>query len=124
MATQTIMQADLDRAYNGSWYFIAGTGGDLGEWLDGYERLLRENHVGTPTGWYRTTGAEVNAYAESKGGNGDPFQPDLMCLLFPLDGMSTGRLASFKLRMQDRWFDDVIDNMVRHADPDYEGWAS
>lgn len=112
---------DLDQAYQGSYYFIAGAGGDLSEWTEGYEKLLREQEIGTPSTWYRTVGAAVNRYAERRGGfgfqldKGDDFQDDLTILLFPLDGLHPGRLAMFKLAMQDRWFDDVVDNMVRRG---------
>lgn len=109
--------ADLDRAYQGSWYFIAGCGAPLDEWTTGYEDLLAEEEIGKPSAWYQVSGETVNRYAE-QGGNiisyHYAFQSDIACLLFPLDRLHTGRLAIFKILMQDRWFDDVIDNMRRH----------
>jgi hypothetical protein len=104
---------DLQRAYNESWYFVAGCGGDLVEWVKGYETLLTRQKIGKPVGWYRTTGAVVNEFAGASfiERRGNPFQPDTVCLLFPLDGLNAGRLAIFKLRMEDRWTDDVVDNM-------------
>jgi hypothetical protein len=106
---------ELDLAHEGSWYFIAGAGGDLQEWVDGYTGMMREGGIGEPKEWWQASGALVNEYA---GANfleqrGDPFQPDVTCLLFPLIDLDISRLALFKLRMQDRWFDDVIDNMRR-----------
>jgi hypothetical protein len=101
--------ADLDAAYDGSWYFIAGTGGDLTEWTNGYEQALAVHECGKPKVWFQTTGAAVNAKAGAS--NVNPYADDLTCLLFPLDGLDVGRLALFKVAMQDRWFDDVIDNM-------------
>jgi hypothetical protein len=103
-----IRKADPKAAYDGSWYFVAGCGGDLNEWVDGYTKMLEEQGMGKPIGWYQMTGAEVNAFA---GENDNPFPDDLTCLLFPLDDLHVGKLAMFKIRMQDRWFDDVIDNM-------------
>jgi len=106
-----VMQTDLQAAHSGSYYFIAGCGGDLDEWVTGYTEELETSEIGTPVVWYRTTGAEVNAHA------GEDLKPtaylpeDLVCLLFPLDGLDVSRLAMFKIRMHDRWFDDVIDNM-------------
>ena len=38
-------------------------------------------------------------------------KPGLTFLLFPLTDLNTGKLAMFKMRMQDRWFDDIINNM-------------
>lgn len=101
---------ELQVAYDGSYYLISGAGGNLKEWVDGYEDMLNEAGIGKPVKWFQTTGAAINLYA---GGNFDPFPLDLTCLLFPLDGLDVGRLAIFRLQMQDRWFDDVIDNMRR-----------
>lgn len=107
--------ADLKAAYEGSYYFIAGTGDPLEEWITGYEGLLKEQEIGTPKQWLKTNGATINGFAaQKKGGliaSDDQFQGDLTCLLFPLDGLHGGRLAMFKIQMQDRWFDDVIQNM-------------
>lgn len=106
-------QKQLDKAYRGSYYFIAGVGGDVAEWVDGYEELLEKEEIGKPTQWYITSGAAVNSFA----GNipcpeRDYFQEDLTILMFPLDGLSAG-LPLFKFKMEDRWFDDVIQNMRR-----------
>jgi hypothetical protein len=108
----------LGTAYEGSWYFIAGAGGDLAEWTKGYEDLMVEAGIGKPKKWYRTVGAAINRYAERGGfavAHTDTFRDDLPCLLFPLDGLDIGKLAVFKVRMEDRWFDDVIENMRRVA---------
>lgn len=110
-----VPEADLQVAYDGSWYCIAGAGGELSEWTVGYEKLLASEDIGKPTGWFQTTGAAVNAFAERKHGGllvaRDAFQDDLVILLFPLDGLVVGTLAITKILMEDRWFDDVIDNM-------------
>ena len=109
-------KAGLGMAYEGSYYFIAGAGEPLEEWVTGYHGLLAEEDIGTPREWFKTTGALVNDFAFPGGWlstNPNCFQPDLTILLFPLDGLHGGKLPLFKLRMQDRWFDDVIDNMRR-----------
>jgi len=107
--------ADLKAAYEGSYYFITGAGGDLSEWVSGYNGMLVEQEIGTPTEWLQTNGATVNNFANQKKGGpiqyNDQFPGNLTCLLFPLTGLNGGRLAIFKLQMQDRWFDDVIQNM-------------
>lgn len=108
MTTATIPTADLHAAYQGSWYFIAGCGGDLSEWTDGITNALTSRGIGAPSAWYVTTGQAVNDYAQA---TNDPFPPELVCLLFPLEGLDVGKLALFKLAAGDRWFDDVIDNM-------------
>lgn len=106
-----IQEADLAAAKAGSWYFIAGCGGDLQEWVEGYTKELQEAEIGTPKQWFQTTGAAVNTFKGMSYGDRDAFDPTLTCLLFPLDGLDVGRLAMFKLRWQDRWFDDVLANM-------------
>lgn len=110
---------DLNEAEQGSYYTILGAGGDLNEWVEGYEKLLKEQEIGQPVAWYSTTGEAVNEYANPARWQ-DAFQSDLTILLFPLDGLNVGRLAMFKLQMQDRWFDDVVQNMRARVD-DEEG---
>ena len=110
-----IDKADLGFADAGSWYTIVGAGGDLQEWVDGVEKLLAEKGIGKPTAWYQTSGKDVNEYARPTR-NQDAFQEDLTFLMFPLDGLKVGKLAVFKLAMQDRWFDDITANMRGLAD--------
>ena len=107
----------LEQAYRGSWYCIAGVGGDPQEWVAGYNAWLAEAEVGQPTRWLLATGAQVNAYAQQGGDVAEPatFRDDLTLLLFPLDGLNVSRLAMFKIAHGDRWLDDVIDNMRRAA---------
>lgn len=111
MTTRQIEKADLVDAQDGSWYFIAGCGGSLDEWIEGYEKALAEQEIGKPVAWYWTTGAEVNELKGMHYGDRDAFPADLTCLLFPLDGLSVGKLAMFRIAWQDRWFDDVLANM-------------
>ncbi|MFN8048519.1 MAG: hypothetical protein U0P48_08090 [Ancrocorticia sp.] len=99
-------------AYQGSHYTICGAGGDLNEWVEGYNKLLAEEGIGTPTYWAQTTGENINNYAATHGTVTDPFPADLTVLTFPLEGLHLGKLALFRLRMEDRWFDDIIDNMT------------
>lgn len=101
---RVMTREDVAKAYEGSYYFIAGTGGDLQEWVNGYNGLMRENEIGEPVEWLQVTGAVINLFALDKKGKVRPEDQ------FP-DDLAVGRLAIFKLQMQDRWFDDVIDNM-------------
>ena len=43
-----IAKANLQEAYNGSYYTILGAGGDLQEWVDGYNQMLAEEGIGKP----------------------------------------------------------------------------
>lgn len=107
---RTLVSQDLQAAYDGSFYTICGAGGDAQEWVEGYEKALEHEGIGKPVEWLQTSGACINLFA---GDNHDPFSDDLNILLFPLEGLEVGKLAMFKLAMQDRWFDDIIDNMRR-----------
>ena len=98
----------LDKAYNGSYYTIIGAGGNLDEWKNGYQELLNKEGIGTIKEWITFTGADMNNKYQLKGDNAYP--NDLTFLAFPLDGLNIGKLAIFKLRMKDRWFDDIVDN--------------
>lgn len=100
----------LVMADEGSFYTIIGAGGDLQEWVDGYNQWLAEEEIGRPIKWFMTTGQQVNEYARPSNRD-DMFPADLTFLLFPLDGLHVGKLAIFKLTHQDRWFDDVVANM-------------
>lgn len=44
--------------------------------------------------------------------NNNEFKNDLKFLAFPLDGLNVGKLAMFKLKMGDRWSDDIIANSI------------
>ena len=104
--------ANLDTAFKGSYYTILGAGGDLNEWVAGYNEMLRDGGIGTPAEWFTTTGGDINAYAATRGEVTNPFADNLTCLMFKLDGLNGGALAMVKLQMQDRWFDDIVNNMV------------
>lgn len=99
------------KAYEGSYYTIMGCGGDLNEWKEGYNGLLSEEGIGTPTAWFEFTGKEYNDEFKLTGSN--RYSDTLHCLCFPLDGLDVGKLAMFKIKMQDRWFDDIVDNDLR-----------
>ena len=100
--------ADYEKMEAGSWYTITGTGGDIQEWKDGYQKLLTENGIGQISEWADFTGQQMN---EQYGLTGDNAYPDdLHFLAFSLDGLDVGKLAIFKLQMDDRWFDDIVAN--------------
>ena len=106
-----IRKVNLQEAYKGSYYTILGAGGDLQEWVAGYEEMLAENEIGKPTAWFYAKGAQVNKEFGLTGR--EAFKDRLTILFFPLDDLDIGKLAIFKLRMGDRWFDDIIDNSLR-----------
>ena len=110
----TIQNEKLRKAYEGSYYTIEGTGGDLDEWKHGYEKLLSDNGIGKPSFWIDFTGKEMNEEFHLTGTNAYP--DDLHFLAFPLDGLDVGKLSMFKLRMGDRWFDDIVDNNARREE--------
>lgn len=98
----------LDKAYKGSYYTITGTGGDINEWKEGYQGLLDKENIGKIKEWIEFTGKDMNNKYGLTGDNA--YEPDLHFLAFSLDGLNVGKLATFKIKMQDRWFDDIVDN--------------
>lgn len=110
--------ANLATAFEGSYYTILGAGGDLSDWTKGIAEFLDERGIGIPQKFFTTTGKDINAFAEARGevAPDDHFPADLTVLMFPLDGLDGGKLAIFRLLAGDRWFDDVVNNMVAAAD--------
>ena len=97
----------LDKAYKGSYYTIVGTGGDINEWKKGYQGLLDKENIGKIKEWIEFTGEDMNNKYGLTGDNA--YDSGLHFLAFPLDNLDVGKLAIFKLRMEDRWFDDIVD---------------
>lgn len=108
------MFAMFKEAYDGSYYTITGAGGDLQQWKDGYQELLTKEGIGTITKWIEFTGLDMNRLGRLSGDNAYP--SSIKFLAFPLDNLDIGKLAIFKLHMQDRWFDDIIDNNARREE--------
>lgn len=102
------MSMDFEKAYKGSYYTITGVGGDIEEWKKGYQDICDKNEIGKIKEFYEFTCKEMNERYNLTGNNRYP--DDLHFLAFPLDGLNTGKLAMMKLQMQDRWFDDIVDN--------------
>lgn len=98
----------FDMLEQGSWYTITGCGGDLDEWKKGYTNLMVKEGIGAPQEWLDFTGEEMNMHYNLTGDNAYP--PELHFLAFPLDDLNVGKLCMFKLRMDDRWFDDIVAN--------------
>lgn len=109
----TITDLDqLDQMYKGSYYTITGAGGDLQEWVNGYIDYLQKDEIGTPKEFFIFKGEDMNRKYQLS----DPvaYNKDLTFISFPLDHLDVGKLAMFKIRMRDRWFDDIVDNNERH----------
>ena len=102
------------KAYEGSYYTIIGCGGTLRDWTEGYEKLMGKDGIGKPSGWYQFTGKDMNEHYGLTGNNRYPDALQFLC--FPLDGLNVGKLAIFKLRMGDKWFDDIVDNNRRREE--------
>lgn len=99
----------LNEAYEGSYYTILGCGGDLNEWKKGYQELLDKEEIGKITKWVEFTGKDMNEELDLTGD--DKYQDDLHILAFNLDNLNISKLAMFKIKMGDRWFDDIVDNI-------------
>lgn len=101
---------DFDKLYKGSYYTIVGVGGNLKEWKTGYQTLLAEKNIGTIKGWVTFKGKDMNDFYNLTKNNRYP--QTLTFLAFPLTGLDLGKLAIFKMKMGDRWFDDIVDNNI------------
>ncbi|MDE6754470.1 MAG: hypothetical protein K2J82_07645 [Muribaculaceae bacterium] len=109
--TRENREAIFKAAYEGSYYTILGCAGDLNEWTTGYGDLLERSSIGTPKEFYTFKGADMNEHYGLTDNNA--YNDDLTCLMFPLNGLDTAKLSMFRLRAQDRWFDDIVDNNRR-----------
>lgn len=101
-------------AYDGSYYTILGCGGNLDNWTSGYREMLESEGIGSPKEFITFKGADMNEIYGLTGNNA--YDEGLTFLMFPLDGLNVPKLAIFKLRADDRWFDDIVDNNRRHQE--------
>jgi len=106
------------QAYENSWYTILGAS-DIREYAEGYVDLMEKAGIGSPSKFVAIHGGTVNQFAQIRAGAvlapTDLLPSDLTVIIFPLDSLDVGKLAMFKLQMEDRWFDDVIQNMAGRA---------
>lgn len=113
---QVTTPEEFEMLYKGSAYTVTGAGGPLEDWMTGITNALQENKIGEPKVFYTFKGKQMN---EQYGLSGKvAYDNDLTFLSFPLDNLDIGKLAMFKIKMQDRWFDDIVDNNERHM----KGW--
>lgn len=114
---KTLNEVSFEDMYNGNFYTIIGAGGSLEDWVKGYNEMLVEQGIGTPVYWVTFKGAEMNQHYGLTGDNRYP--DDLNFLAFPLNGLNVGKLAMFKLKMEDRWNRDIVDNNAQREEENY-----
>lgn len=101
-------------AYNGSFYSIPVQAGDsVEDTAIEYMAKLQSVDLPQPVMWIATTGAEINAFANTLGEVKNPLHSAQGYLLFPLDGMGMP-IVPFKLNNGDRWFDDIVNNITEN----------
>ena len=110
MNKENLKKVNLSKAYRNWYYCIVGAGGDLQEWIEGYEKWLAEQQIGWPTEWYYCYGSDINKKYKLTGTN--KYDDDLVFLFFPTAGLDMSRLAVFKIRLNDHWFADIIDDKL------------
>lgn len=101
----------LDELYEASAYTITGVK-DTDQFMKGYNDWLADLEIGQVDTFYSFTGKQMNKKYNLHGNVA--YQPNLHFLAFKLDGLNIPKLAMFKIRMEDRWFDDIVDNNARH----------
>lgn len=87
------------------YYVILGAGGDIRDWTNGYQEMFDKEGIGRIKEWGTFSGREFNKAFGITDGLGD----SLTLLVISLEGLDVGRLALFRLRMQDRWSTDLIE---------------
>lgn len=105
-------EAIFQEARENSYYTITGCGGDIKDWVDGYNSELSKQDIGKVEKFYLFHGRDMNTNYGLTGNNAYP--NDLTFLMFAHDGLNVPKLAMFKLAMLDRWFDDIVDNNERN----------
>ena len=104
----------FSEAYEGSYYTVLGCGGDLDTWIKGYIQMLKDEGIGEPKQFITFKGRDMNITYGLTGDNA--YQDNLTFLMFPLDGLDVPKLAIFRLRAGDKWFDDIVDNNQRREE--------
>lgn len=102
------MNIDFNKFYKGSYYTVTGCGGDINEWKDGYAEMFKSQGIGIIKEFEVFKGKDMNDFYKLEGNNKYP--DDLTFLAFPLDGLNVPKLAIFRIQMNDKWFDDIVDN--------------
>ena len=74
--------AKFNEMYEGSYYTITGAGGDLNEWVKGYEDLLSEAEIGTPIEWYSFTGKQMNEHYSLSGSKAYPLDLNFLSFFY------------------------------------------
>jgi len=92
----------LNIARQEGWYVITGAGGDINDWIIGYNKLLAQFGVGQPMEWYHCNGALFDATFGLQGD--DAYQPDISFLFFPLNGLDVEKLRAFQKENPDDGF--------------------
>lgn len=116
MIEQIKTQAELKDLVTTSAYTITGAGGELEDWKKGYQELLQKEDIGKPSKWYTFKGKLMNDTYDLTGNNRYP--DDITFLCFSLEGLHVGKLALFKIRMEDRWLDDIVTNNLNRENPE------
>ena len=98
----------FDMLYKNWAYTVIGAGGNLNEWMSGINKLLAENNIGKVNQFYVFKGKDMN---EKYKLSGDVAYPDdLTFIAFTTENLNVAKLSIFRLRMQDHWFTDIVDN--------------
>ena len=120
MAEFIYTEKQLKEVYEHSQSTIIGAGSNVEEtkeWIEGISKWMKENDFGEMTNIVIFKGKEVNNIWKLEGDN--RFPDDLTFLSWSNDGiknMNRYCLARFNLGI--RWFDDIIDNSIRHQEED------
>ncbi len=96
--------------YKGSFYTVIGVS-NTDEYRNGYESLMISEGIGKPKYWAVFKGQDMNRHYHLTGSN--RYKDSLTFMAFPLKELDVSKLAVFRLKMGDHWFDDIVDNNSR-----------
>ena len=102
-------------AYNGSYLTFGTADADAQATADNLAEQMSVRGVGRPSTAILVTGAEINTFAESRSGGFNlayTLDETARYIMFPLTGLNSGQLVTFKVSTGGRWFDDMINNMT------------
>lgn len=106
----------FDELYDSSAFTVLGAGGELEEWMNAINEMLKSEEIGHVEEFYTFKGSQMNEKYHLTGNNA--YNNDLTFLAFKLKGLNINKLAIFKLNFGARWFDDIVDNNAHRELPD------
>lgn len=110
----------FEEMYSGSYYtvylgLVAKDGVDM--WKRHYQDLLFDDNIGDIEKWVKFTGEEMNEYYDLTGKNA--YVKESIFIAFDIKNLDIVKLSALKLRLGDKWFDDMVANALAREYGEY-----